>query len=612
MYEEVSVRADRRNKFFLTLCDPLHASAFAKRVLFLQPRAALTSDPPPPFVNESILTTTPHSMRLINVHTKKLKTFYNEKIPPYAILSHMWLADEEEVTYTQMQTPDAYRHMLGFRKIEFLCQQARDDGYEWAWMDTCSIDKTSSAELSEAINSMFAWYRDAKVCYAYLADVVVEVEEDPSEHDPDAAGWLASRWWSRAWTLQEFVAPNIVIFYDAKWNCIGNKTEKSSVLQARMGIDEETLKDPRLMFNRSVAQRMSWAAKRQATRSEDIAYSLLGLFEINMPLLYGEGTRAFLRLQQEILRTVNDQSLFAWGFVPLTIGELTKESLFPSLPASQYGLFADMPLRFQDCGKIVSYHGHGYASDVRSFNGALHLEMPLTAAPHYPRRTRDRQRPEEEVESGYSIGLLPCGVASSPEYLIGIILARMSGNQQFARERLGSNIFTFLVPATIAGKAQARNIRIGDGRFSHRANLDRITELRCSLVLNMALLPNEYKVLGTVPENLRWDKDCTICLPDHRKDWPETIAIGLYDPDKRSLLCMMVYLSFSSGRPALLIRKFTNFSEYAAQERFSRYYRSAPGQLWGPKRERHWHEISITMVKLFNHVIYTLELGSFD
>ncbi|KAF2677697.1 HET-domain-containing protein, partial [Lentithecium fluviatile CBS 122367] len=253
-------------------------------------------------------------MRLMNVRTKKLHTFYNENIPPYAILSHTWLEDTEEVTFAQIQTPEACQHMLGYQKIEFLCRQAAEDGYEWAWIDTCCIDKTSSAELSEAINSMFAWYREAKVCYAYLADVEVERDGTGSMASGEVSGWLESRWWTRSWTLQEFLAPGNVTFYDRSWTMIGSKIGKALEIEAETGIDVKTIVDSSLMFNCSVAQRMSWAAKRHATRTEDIAYALLGIFEINMPLLYGEGSRAFLRLQQAILQSVNDQSLFAWGF----------------------------------------------------------------------------------------------------------------------------------------------------------------------------------------------------------------------------------------------------------------------------------------------------------
>jgi len=128
-------------------------------------------------------------MRLLDVNTLKLHTFYGDAIPRYAILSHNWLQDDEEITFQQIQDPDTCRHKQGFRKIELLCEQAQRDDWRYAWIDTACIDKTNSSELSEAINSMFAWYRRAEVCYAYLADI---------SDDAHKSYWN-SRWWTRAW-----------------------------------------------------------------------------------------------------------------------------------------------------------------------------------------------------------------------------------------------------------------------------------------------------------------------------------------------------------------------------------------------------------------------------
>jgi hypothetical protein len=128
-------------------------------------------------------------MRLLDVRTLQLRTFYGDAIPKYAVLSHNWFLDSEEVTFQQIQTPDACRNVRGFRKIELLCEQAQRDGYDNAWIDTCCIDKSNSSELSEAINSMFAWYAQASICYAFLADVE-QIRGD---------NFLESRWWSRAW-----------------------------------------------------------------------------------------------------------------------------------------------------------------------------------------------------------------------------------------------------------------------------------------------------------------------------------------------------------------------------------------------------------------------------
>ena len=123
-------------------------------------------------------------MRLLSAKTLELKEFFNS-LPPYAILSHTW--GREEVTFNDLPAPQA-RSKIGYHKIEFACRQAEIDDYEYAWIDTCCIDKTSSAELSEAINSMFNWYRYSAVCYAYLVDV------DVNTFDAD---FIQSRWFTR-------------------------------------------------------------------------------------------------------------------------------------------------------------------------------------------------------------------------------------------------------------------------------------------------------------------------------------------------------------------------------------------------------------------------------
>ncbi|KIM66753.1 hypothetical protein SCLCIDRAFT_62188, partial [Scleroderma citrinum Foug A] len=200
----------------------------------------------------------------------------------------------------------------GYRKILDSCEQARKDGYRWLWVDTCCIDKRSSAELSEAINSMYRWYENAKVCYAYLHDVPGPSFPTASDDEryPDFSGW--PEWFSRGWTLQELIAPSNVQFFNINWQSIGDKRMLALTLRNITGIPEDILTHG-LHGNRlCVAQIMSWAARRKTTRVEDRAYSLMGLLEVNMPMLYGEGKKAFHRLQLEIIRASNDQSIFAW------------------------------------------------------------------------------------------------------------------------------------------------------------------------------------------------------------------------------------------------------------------------------------------------------------
>ncbi|KAI6138370.1 hypothetical protein BKA82DRAFT_58501, partial [Pisolithus tinctorius] len=179
------------------------------------------------------------------------------------------------------------------------------DGYEWLWIDTCCIDKRSSSELSEAINSMFRWYRDAQVCYAYLNDV--DESDIPTGRDYH---WFPDG--SCGWTLQELIAPKQVEYFNEDWVSIGNKQDLASRLQRITGIPAKVLRVGLAAKRLCVAQIMSWGAEWETTRLEDRAYSLIGLFGVNMPMLYGEVKKAFQRLQWEIIRVSNDQSIFAW------------------------------------------------------------------------------------------------------------------------------------------------------------------------------------------------------------------------------------------------------------------------------------------------------------
>ncbi|KAM5545998.1 hypothetical protein V8D89_000124 [Ganoderma adspersum] len=200
-------------------------------------------------------------------------------------------------------------------KVRRVCAVARVYGHRLVWIDSCCIDKTSSSELSEAINSMYAWYRSATICYAFLADVPTS----PSRNALDPRSWTStvafrkSRWFRRSWTLQELIAPRTVVFLSIEWQFLGTKSTLAQVIEEVTGIYSAMLRHQMSLSEVPVAKRMSWAAKRKATRKEDEAYSLLGIFDISMSTLYGEGARAFIRLQEEILKRIPDQSLFAWA-----------------------------------------------------------------------------------------------------------------------------------------------------------------------------------------------------------------------------------------------------------------------------------------------------------
>lgn len=291
-------------------------------------------------------------MWLINTQTLKLEGFMGEA-PSYAILSHTW--GPEEVTFADFHDELARHNKAGMAKIKLTCDQARTEGIKYAWVDTCCINKESSAELSEAINSMFKWYRLATVCYAYLEDFPQQVEI------ADSSSLSCCRWFSRGWTLQELIAPRILVFVvpnGRTWRAIGRKDELHLGLEEITNIPGEILLQSKAIETISVAARMSWAVKRQTTREEDLAYCLMGIFNVNMPLLYGEGAKAFIRLQEEILREVRDNSLFAW--------RSTEEA---AAKAPYRGLFACSPEEFVDSADIQ--HFDVYDDDYESTTSTL-------------------------------------------------------------------------------------------------------------------------------------------------------------------------------------------------------------------------------------------------
>ncbi|PIL24779.1 hypothetical protein GSI_12665 [Ganoderma sinense ZZ0214-1] len=286
-------------------------------------------------------------MRLLDtIAGQFIEVFNLRRRPRYAILSHTWSLEGEQ-TYQELKTiqesyfpagscppndaraqPSSGSQLSPWPpqssdsiwddprlspKIFKACQTARLNGYRYIWIDSCCIDKSSSSELSEAINSMYMWYRNAGMCYVYLADVPGLSYLALSA--PYSA-FRTSRWFARGWTLQELLAPQRIVFLSQTWSALGTKVTLKKALEEITGISGEVLLCEVPLDRISVARRMSWAAARETTRVEDRAYSLFGIFDVNLPTLYGEGDRAFQRLQEEILRRIPDQSLFAWSEAP--------------------------------------------------------------------------------------------------------------------------------------------------------------------------------------------------------------------------------------------------------------------------------------------------------
>ncbi|KAI1125970.1 HET-domain-containing protein [Nemania abortiva] len=264
-------------------------------------------------------------MRLIHTDNFTMEEF-NKGLPPtYAILSHTWRT--HEVTFQDFNNFAAARlpprkvngnylayvsrlchheYQL-FDKIIRVCQLARKRGIMYVWVDTCCIDKSNSAELGESINSMFEWYERSEICYVYLKDF-----ELGQNGNIETSVFRECLWFKRAWTLQELLAAQWVLFFDRSWNELGEKRFFGPLLSDITGIEIPFLARTVSIHTASVAKRMSWAAAREASREEDKAYSLLGIFGVNMPLIYGERSKAFIRLQEEILKESDDHSIFAW------------------------------------------------------------------------------------------------------------------------------------------------------------------------------------------------------------------------------------------------------------------------------------------------------------
>lgn len=296
-------------------------------------------------------------MRLLNATTLRVESIpAGSTRPEYAILSHRWTDDE--VSFQEIHAKGGGRKKRAFAKIKACCEMARRHGLSYVWVDTCCINQDSSAELSEAINSMFQWYREAKICYAYLWDAT-GVED-----------FLGSEWFDRGWTLQELVAPAEVQFYASDWTMFGTKTSLSSIISKKTGIDWKYLQGKSLN-QASVAERMSWAAKRTTSKPEDMSYCLLGIFDIQMPLLYGEGLqKAFSRLQSLLIKETADLSWLAWNPLPIPI---SNNHLSDELP----GVFARSPADFADCRDIVVCDPDSIGIPMNETNLGIEIKLPI-------------------------------------------------------------------------------------------------------------------------------------------------------------------------------------------------------------------------------------------
>ncbi|KAL7909388.1 hypothetical protein GGI35DRAFT_469365 [Trichoderma velutinum] len=334
-------------------------------------------------------------MRLINVKTFKLEEFLDYRAPPYAIL------------FRDVEDGNINKPGLGSAKFRGCCRQAAEDSLGYAWIDTCCIDKTNLVELSEAINSMFRWYQCASICYAFLSD---------------GSKFQRSRWFQRGWTLQELLAPKTMRTRAAvdtnlvqEWRLLGNKGS----------IPQHYLLGIAALHTASVAQRMSWAAHRDTTRKEDLAYCLLE-----------GGDQAFFRLQEQIMKVTRDDSILAWG-----LG--ANDSSANNTGNTTAGrVVAKAPTDFANSGNIIHRdQALKYTNSAEMSGGSIRAHLPLHTTP-----------------TGQIVGLLNCGPENNSHQVVGIPLIELSAgsSDEYARPR-GYN--SSLYPATIAA-TEPKPIRI--------------------------------------------------------------------------------------------------------------------------------------------------------
>ncbi|KAH6877061.1 heterokaryon incompatibility protein-domain-containing protein [Thelonectria olida] len=373
-------------------------------------------------------------MRLINAQTLALEEYFGDQIPQYAILSHTWR--DEEATF-QAWNDDYYgnqgsvqRCAKGYRKVRTACSKAREQSIQYMWVDTNCINKDSSAELSEAINSMFTWYQRAAMCFVYLDDFEYQ-------NKGSLADLGASRWFTRGWTLQELIAPKTMQFFDASWNRFGTKESLLPRLSSITSIQIQYLMYPDTIRFASISKKMSWAATRSTTREEDMAYCLLGIFEINMPLLYGEGARAFIRLQEEIIRHSNDHTIFCWSW---------PSSMRPDELPGWNGCLAPRPINFRDSSHYVPVGtlSRGIPSDFQLTNSGLRIRLPIWDA----------------FLDGYKLAILNVQDPAVPDSRLCICL-KTANEEMLARSRLTNRLLSIPTSWATGDKDDPRSRALG-------------------------------------------------------------------------------------------------------------------------------------------------------
>ncbi|KAI0861345.1 HET domain-containing protein [Xylaria cubensis] len=413
-------------------------------------------------------------MWLINIKSMKLEEFTPPHLPSYAILTHTW--GQEEVTFQEFRNWKAIEDKAGFAKIKKTCELAAAKEIPYVWVDTCCIDKSSSAELSEAINSMFEWYKLSTVCFAYLSDL--NVRNSPTLWR-DEVRQLVCRWFRRGWTLQELLAPAKLEFYDRAWNFKGLKTDSLVMRQLfRMtGIrSREVFENSNALRKIAIGERMSWASKRETTRVEDLAYCLLGIFQVNMPLLYGEGMRAFQRLQEEIIKMNTDMSLFCWRARPQ---ESKYRGLLAHSPA-EFASYHDTDLKSR---KSISWSSVGSEKEFSVTNKGVRIDAELV----------------KTIYAGREMTALRCNLR--PDDYVALILLRHYRDNVYVRDQ------PHLVSSSDSATIEKKLIYIAKD-VDNQMSQDLTEQMDPKLSLIVSPLPTPFRlvpVMGWPTE--QWNKN---------------------------------------------------------------------------------------------------------
>jgi hypothetical protein len=452
-------------------------------------------------------------MRLLHARRIQPISFDGPGAPPYAILSHTWGTDE--VSFQDIQSPDA-ASKAGYKKIRYACQEALREGLEYVWVDTCCIDKTSSAELSEAINSMFRWYQNANICYAYLSDV----SGGTDVYSPDSA-FARSGWFSRGWTLQELLAPFNLKFFSSDWQDLGSKHDLSKQISDITSIDEGFITGKDHFSEASIAKRMSWASWRKTTRTEDLAYCLLGIFQINMPLLYGEGEKAFIRLQEEIMKHSDDQTLFAWGYDPHQV---------PSAVLSPCGAFAGSPNAFRESGDFIPDELNESGTSYAITNKGIQINLPIIKLSRYE----------------FHLAVLACRPENRFLWVVAIPV-RFHGPDSIMR--LGTNN-CYIVQRDDVAYASSRSLRFPASIYKNIQLWEPVPECPTLLIRKIPRSESQLSIWKVEPSDV-WD--------------PEQRIIQFSKDDKRHIV-IRLWRSEGEGFAILLSGKNSSKSHVVFQE----------------------------------------------